>query len=101
MTITALAELLGVGQAGDDFTSELFRIHETIEAEGGPRQPVCLAINRSDYMLHVPEDGVTAPHLLQVSLVAETGVIPCHITSHRTAVQVDIDGHSFSYCTYV
>lgn len=56
-------------QAGDDFTSELVRIHETIEAEGGPRQPVCLAINRSDYMLHVPEDGVTAPHLLQVSLV--------------------------------
>lgn len=58
---------LGCGQAGDDFTSELVRIHETIEAEGGPRQPVCLAINRSDYMLHVPEDGVTPPHLLQVS----------------------------------
>lgn len=56
-------------QAGDDFTSELVRIHETIESEGGPRQPVCLAINRSDYMLHVPEDGVTAPHLLQVSTV--------------------------------
>lgn len=55
-------------QAGDDFTSELVRIHEIIEEEGGPRQPVCLAINRSDYMLHVPEDGVTAPHLLQVSL---------------------------------
>lgn len=54
-------------QAGDEFTSELVRIHETIEAEGGPRQPVCLAINRSDYMLHVPEDGVTDPHLLQVS----------------------------------
>lgn len=55
-------------QAGDEFTSELVRIHEIIESEGGPRQPVCLAINRSDYMLHVPEDGVTAPHLLQVSL---------------------------------
>lgn len=54
-------------QAGDEFTSELVRIHETIEAEGGPRQPVCLAINRSDYMLHAPQDGVTAPHLLQVS----------------------------------
>eukprot|EP00752_Nemacystus_decipiens_P011437 g10157.t1 len=54
--------------AGDDFTSELVRIHEIIESEGGPRQPVCLAINRSDYMLHVPEDGATAPHLLQVEL---------------------------------
>lgn len=54
-------------QAGDEFTSELVRIHETIESEGGPRQPVCLAINRSDYMLHAPQDGVTNPHLLQVS----------------------------------
>lgn len=54
-------------QAGDEFTSELVRIHETIEKEGGPRQPVCLAINRSDYMLHAPQDGVTKPHLLQVS----------------------------------
>lgn len=53
-------------QAGDDFTSELVKIHETIEAEGGARQPVCLAINRSDYMLHASEDGVTDPHLLQV-----------------------------------
>lgn len=61
--------LLGVValQAGDEFTSELARIHDTIEAEGGPRQPVCLAINRSDYMLHDPQDGVTHPHLLQVS----------------------------------
>lgn len=65
----AAACLTFVGQAGDDFTSELVRIHEIIESEGGPRQPVCLAINRSDYMLHVPEDGVTAPHLLQVSLM--------------------------------
>ncbi|CAN0396631.1 unnamed protein product [Ectocarpus sp. 12 AP-2014] len=63
-----LKEVLKDVLAGDDFTSELVRIHETIEAEGGPRQPVCLAINRSDYMLHVPEDGVTAPHLLQVEL---------------------------------
>lgn len=57
-----------VMQSGDDFTSELVRIHDTIQAEGGPRQPMCLAINRSDYMLHAPEDGTTTPHLLQVPI---------------------------------
>lgn len=56
-----------MSQAGDDFTAELVRIHEIIEAEGGPRQTVYLAINRSDYMLHDPQDGETTPHLLQVS----------------------------------
>lgn len=63
-----LKEVLADVLAGDEFTSELVRIHETIESEGGPRQPVCLAINRSDYMLHAPQDGVTNPHLLQVEL---------------------------------
>ncbi|CAM9106571.1 unnamed protein product [Hapterophycus canaliculatus] len=63
-----LKEVLKDVLAGDDFTSELVRIHETIEAEGGARQPVCLAINRSDYMLHDPQDGSTIPHLLQVEL---------------------------------
>lgn len=47
-------------------------IFNTIEAEGGPRQPVCVAINRSDYMLHAPDEGVTPPHLLQVSSALET-----------------------------
>lgn len=67
MSLGLHTRLLIGRQAGDEFTTELVRIHETIEAEGGPRQPVCLAINRSDYMLHDPQDGKTDPHLLQVS----------------------------------
>ncbi|CAM9277047.1 unnamed protein product [Discosporangium mesarthrocarpum] len=55
-------------QAGDPFTAELMRIHNVIEAEGGARQSVCLGINRSDYMLHAPDEDGGVPHLLQVEL---------------------------------
>lgn len=67
MHIDSCIFLCSFGKDGDEFTSALVRIHATIEKEGGPRQPMCLAINRSDYMLHAPQDGRTTPHLLQVS----------------------------------
>lgn len=77
-----------VPQAGDSFTSGLMDIFNTIEAEGGTKQPLCVAINRSDYMLHDPDDGITSPHLLQVSFLlfpskpcGESSTDDCH---HRS-----------------
>ncbi|CAN0033391.1 unnamed protein product, partial [Choristocarpus tenellus] len=68
-----LKEVLTDVVVGDEFTAELMRIHDIIQAEGGPRQSVCLGINRSDYMLHAPkEEGIT-PHLLQVCYLCRLG----------------------------
>ncbi|CAN0162262.1 unnamed protein product, partial [Phaeothamnion confervicola] len=61
-----LREVLAPVVEHDEFTARLLQILETIEAEGGPRQALRLGIHRSDYMLHAPRDGKTAPHLLQV-----------------------------------
>ena len=62
-----LARTLATTAESDDFTKRLLKLCAKVQAEG-KTQSARLAILRSDYMLHAPEEGVQAPQLMQVEL---------------------------------
>lgn len=62
------------GQA-DIFTGRLLQIFQTISS-AGIRQPITLAIHRSDYMLHRPADNVQELSLKQVEVNTISSAFP-------------------------
>lgn len=85
-------DTLSSAASSDEFTKNLLNIYNTARNEDGPTQPICLGLNRSDYML---QGSTGVPLQVELNTIAASfGCLSARVTQlHKYLIARHLSEH--------